>query len=113
MGKRRLAVIGDNFITTSSLIRHIEALDAWLEIREKQSPWPDEPIHLVADRPDLEGIREYVGTPEEVVEIAQSAEILVNHLAPVSEGILESLPRGHGHFADGSAEGAAVGAFRP
>ena len=92
MGKRRLAVIGDNFITTSSLIRHIEALNASLEIREKQYPWPDEPMHLVADRPDLEGIREYVGTPEEVVEIAQSAEILVNHLAPVSEGILESLP---------------------
>ncbi len=92
MDSRKLAIIGDNFITTTSLKSHLQALGADLDMREKQFPWPDQPMNLVAQHSGLKGLREYMGDPEEVTEFLQGVEMLVNHLAPVSESMLSSLP---------------------
>ena len=40
----------------------------------------------------LDGLKEYMGTPDEVVALTGDAELLVTHLAPLSAGIMERLP---------------------
>ena len=40
----------------------------------------------------LDGLKEYMGTPEEVVALTGDAELLVTHLAPLSAGIMARLP---------------------
>ncbi len=40
----------------------------------------------------LDGLKEYMGTPDEVVALTGDAELLVTHLAPLSAGIIERLP---------------------
>lgn len=40
----------------------------------------------------LDGLKEYFGTAQSVVEFAGTAEILVTQLAPVSAGIMDQLP---------------------
>lgn len=92
MGGRIVAIIGDNFVTPGSVRRHLEALGEPFTFREMCHPWPDEPMRLVADREDLRGLREYMGGPEEVLRLAEGAEILVNHLSPLSAAMARDLP---------------------
>jgi D-3-phosphoglycerate dehydrogenase / 2-oxoglutarate reductase len=41
----------------------------------------------------MDGLKEYMGSADEVVELTGDAEILVTHLAPLSAGIIECLPK--------------------
>lgn len=92
MGEHTVAIIGDNFVTPESIRRHLELLGAGLKFREKRYPWPDEPMRLDAHREELRGLREYMGEPEDVLELAEGAEILVNHLAPLPADTVRRLP---------------------
>lgn len=92
MVNRKVAIWGDNFITTASVRMRLEELGEPFEYREGQNSWPDEPMNLVAKTADLKGLREYVGSARETVDLASGAEIFVNHLAPVSAGVLDELP---------------------
>ena len=40
----------------------------------------------------LEGLKEYLGEPDEIVRFVGDAEILVTHLAPINGAILDRLP---------------------
>jgi len=55
--------------------------------------WPDEDVQHGYASPGLEGLKEYIGDPDELVAFIGESDILVNHLAPVSAGMFERLPR--------------------
>ncbi|WP_026869616.1 2-hydroxyacid dehydrogenase [Inquilinus limosus] len=92
MTRRRVAVIGDRFMLPRLFVEALEAIPAALDIRTLEQPWPDEPmVHGYAGT-GLDGLKEFMGDPDEIVEFIGDAEILVTHLAPVSASMLERLP---------------------
>ena len=54
--------------------------------------WPDEPFHNEYGKGDFSKIKEYLGTSEQVVNAIGDSEILINHIAPISEEILKQVP---------------------
>ena len=54
--------------------------------------WPDEPFHNEYGKGDFSNIKEYLGTAEQVVNAIGDSEILINHIAPISEEILKQVP---------------------
>jgi D-3-phosphoglycerate dehydrogenase len=92
---RKIAIIGDYFMLSSMFEAAIRQRcdGAPLELRSRDLPWPDEPMeHGYAVR-GLSGLKEYMGKPDEIVAFADDAEMLVTHLAPLSDGMFEKLPR--------------------
>ena len=63
-----------------------------IEIRLHELSWPDEPMEHGYRVPGMEGLREYMGTPDDIVARIGSAEILITHLAPLSASMMEGLP---------------------
>ena len=47
------------------------------EIRSYEMPWPDEPMEHGYAEPGMEGLKEYQGTADEVVEHMAGADIAV------------------------------------
>ena len=89
----RIAIIGDNFMRADvfeSALR--DAVTAPFTCGKLDLPFPDEPIVQRGGSPDLSGLREFQGTPEQVVATAAGARVLVTHVAPVSRGVLRDLP---------------------
>jgi D-3-phosphoglycerate dehydrogenase / 2-oxoglutarate reductase len=92
--KRRVAIIGDNFMLPQMFA---EALDEKcngfeLEIRSHQLPWPDQPMEHGYAIQGMDGLKEYMGGADEVVDATGDAEILVTQLAPLSASIMDRLP---------------------
>ena len=88
-----IAIIGDNFMRADvfeSALRDV--ISAPFTCAKLDLPFPDEPIVQRSERPELAGLREFQGTPEQVIATAAGARILVTHVAPVSRGILRALP---------------------
>lgn len=89
----RIAIIGDHFMLPSAFETAIRAvLPDGIDIRSRQDAWPDEPMEHGYAVAGLDGLKEYFGTPDDVVEFVGDAQILVTHLAPMSRGMLERLP---------------------
>ena len=85
MNKCKIAIIGDHFmqaaVFTEALAKRVPGLDA--DVRTLELPWPDEPMeHGYADG-GLDGLKEYMGEPDEIVRFIDDAEILVTQLAPL------------------------------
>lgn len=87
---RRLDVvaIGDSFVPADIFRTALEAqaLDAnvrTVDIDESRTwqPAPGEPV-----------LREYAGTPDEAIELAAGAQVLLVHVAPITREVLQSLP---------------------
>ena len=91
---RRIAIIGDLFMRSDMFEAAIREAckDEGLEISGHDLPWPDEPMQHGYAEAGLDGLKEYMGTADEVVALTGEAELLVTHLAPLSAGILERLP---------------------
>jgi D-3-phosphoglycerate dehydrogenase len=92
---RKLAIIGDLFMLSSmfeSAIRE-RCRNHELDIRKHDFPWPDAPMEHGYAVKGMDGLKEYMGTADEVVELTGDAEMLVTHLAPLSAGIMERLPK--------------------
>lgn len=90
---REIAIIGDNFMRAADFRAAITArCPQALSIRAFDLPWPDEPMEHGYATPGLEGLKEYQGDPETILDFVGSAEILVTHLAPLSAGMLARLP---------------------
>ena len=91
---RKIAIIGDLFMKSEIFEEAIRAAcpDTPLAIRTHDLPWPDEPMEHGYARVGLDGLKEYMGTPDEVVALTGDAELLVTHLAPLSAGIMTQLP---------------------
>ena len=89
---REVAVIGDNFMLPEIFEEKLRAACGdELAIRTRKDAWPDAPMEHGYAIPGMEGLKEYMGDADEIVEFAASAEILVIHLAPMSRGMLEIL----------------------
>jgi D-3-phosphoglycerate dehydrogenase len=91
---RKIAIIGDLFMRSDLFEAAIRTSckDTDLDIRGHDLPWPDEPMEHGYAAAGLDGLKEYMGTPDEVVALTGDAELLVTHLAPLSAGIIERLP---------------------
>ena len=90
----RLAICGDLFMRAEFFADALrEAVPEGLELRSMELPWPDQPMHHGYEAGDLSGLKEFMGEPEEIVAFVEGAEIFVNHLAPVTAGMLERLPQ--------------------
>ena len=86
--KPSIAIIGDRFMRAQvyeEAINH--SCNGRVTCRCMELPWPDEPIER-----EFEGIKEYQGDPDEVVNFVGSARVLVTHLAPMPERVFASLP---------------------
>ena len=91
---RKLAIIGDLFMLSDMFDEAIRerCRSHELEIHKHDFPWPDTPMEHGYAVKGMNGLKEYMGTADEVVELIGDAEMLVTHLAPLSTGIMDRLP---------------------
>lgn len=89
-----VAIIGDRFMQSHVFSAALtDACGDRVVCRGIDLLWPDEPMHLAAAHPGLDTLREYFGEPDEMLAHVGDAAILVTHLAPLSAGMLQALPR--------------------
>lgn len=89
----KIAIIGDRFMLPEMFRSGIEDVcDGVLDIRTLQQPWPDVPMEHGYAVEGMDGLKEYMGSADGIVEFIDDAEILVTHLAPLSRGMFERLP---------------------
>ncbi|MBX6322107.1 MAG: 2-hydroxyacid dehydrogenase [Rhodospirillaceae bacterium] len=88
-----IAIIGDRFMKPEAFTEALTSvLGEGLDLRTLELAWPDEPMrHGYVDE-GLPGLREYLGDPDAIVDFVAGAEVLVNHLAPVTGAMLDRLP---------------------
>ena len=92
MNKRRIAVIGDRFMKPEAFLQALGPIAGeGSELRSLELPWPDEPMRHGYVDGGIPGLREYMGEPEEIIRFIDGAEILINHLAPITGGMLDRL----------------------
>lgn len=91
---REVAIIGDHFMLPEVFEEEIAAAcgDA-VTTRTRKDNWPDEPMEHGYAVAGMEGLKEYFGTAEDVVDFVGDAEILVTQLAPMSRAMFNLLPR--------------------
>ena len=91
---RKLSIIGDLFMLSDMFEQAIHERCRLhdINIRKHDFQWPDVPMEHGYAVEGMDGLKEYVGTADEVVELTGDAEMLVTHLAPLSARILGRLP---------------------
>ena len=91
---RKLAIIGDLFMLSDMFERAVRERCRLhdLDIRKHDFQWPDAPMEHGYAVKGMDGLKEYMGSADEVVELTGDAEMLVTHLAPLSAGIMDRLP---------------------
>ncbi|MEM6943412.1 MAG: NAD(P)-dependent oxidoreductase, partial [Pseudomonadota bacterium] len=88
-----IAIIGDRFMRSDMFeAALVDACGDTITCRKLDLPWPDEPMEHGYATPGMEGLKEYMGSPDQVIAHAENAPILVTHLAPVSAGMLAQMP---------------------
>jgi D-3-phosphoglycerate dehydrogenase / 2-oxoglutarate reductase len=90
-----ISIIGDRFMRSDMFeeaIRERCRLHE-LNIRKFDLPWPDEPMEHGYAVAGMDGLKEYMGGPDQVVDLARGAEILVTQLAPLSAAMMDRLPQ--------------------
>jgi D-3-phosphoglycerate dehydrogenase / 2-oxoglutarate reductase len=98
MRSLKVAVIGDRFMKAHFFTEALQAAlpDTPLALRTLELAWPDVPMAhgytAEAADPALRGLKEYLGEPADIAAFIDDAEVLVNHLAPVTAGMLDRLP---------------------
>ena len=88
-----IAIIGDRFMLPDAFaaaLRPVVGDD--VRLRTLELPWPDEPMTHGYAGPGLAGLKEYQGDPDAMADFIGEAQILVDHLAPVTGGMLDRLP---------------------
>ncbi|CAL78520.1 putative D-3-phosphoglycerate dehydrogenase [Bradyrhizobium sp. ORS 278] len=89
-----IAIIGDRFMLPSVFAERITAICGdHLDIRMLEQPWPDEPMEHGYAGSKLDGLKEFMGDPDELADFIGEAPLLVTHLAPISRAMLQRLPR--------------------
>lgn len=91
---RKIAVIGDRFMLSRLFEDALRegCKNFALNIATHDLPWPDEPMEHGYAVEGMDGLKEYMGSADEIVALTGDAEILVTHLAPLSAGIMDRLP---------------------
>ncbi|MDA4845071.1 2-hydroxyacid dehydrogenase [Hoeflea poritis] len=88
-----IAIIGDLFMLPEVFAQKIETVCGNDHtIRTMQQPWPDVPMEHGYAVAGMDGLKEYFGTAEEVLDFVGDADIFVTHLAPLSRAMMEQLP---------------------
>ncbi|WP_138464613.1 2-hydroxyacid dehydrogenase [Poseidonocella sp. HB161398] len=88
-----VAIIGDRFMLPEMFEEALqEACGGTIACRRLQQPWPDAPMEHGYASPGMDGLKEYMGSAEEVIGHVGDAPVLVTHLAPLSRGMFEALP---------------------
>ena len=91
--RKEVAIIGDRFMLAEMFDAALrDACSNRVETRLHELPWPDEPMEHGYRVPGMEGLKEYMGAPDDIVARIGSAEILITHLAPLSATMMERLP---------------------
>jgi D-3-phosphoglycerate dehydrogenase / 2-oxoglutarate reductase len=79
---------GDEFITPTMLLEAVRAeLGEDVEFTTHTSRWPSEPWYATGE------IAEAAGAEDEIVEAVRGVDLLVTHLAPVTERVLAAADR--------------------
>jgi D-3-phosphoglycerate dehydrogenase / 2-oxoglutarate reductase len=91
---RKISIIGDRFMLSSMFESAIREKCGGMDVdfTTHDLAWPDEPMEHGYAVEGLEGLKEYMGSADDVVRLTRGAEILVTQLAPLSRGILAQLP---------------------
>lgn len=93
MSRLQIVVIGDHFMKPEYFVAALQRIPgANLDIRMLELDWPDTPMKHGYAGDELHGLKEYLGEPAEIAAFIGSADILVNHLAPVTGPMLDKLP---------------------
>jgi D-3-phosphoglycerate dehydrogenase len=91
----KVAIMGDRFMLSEIFETAIRARCSHedLAIRRHDLAWPDEPMEHGYAKAGLDGLKEYLGDPDAVVEFVGDADIFVTHVAPLSAGMMDRLPK--------------------
>ncbi len=90
----KISVIGDRFMLSdmfeAALLKRCKGFE--LEIQKHDLPWPDEPMEHGYAVEGMDGLKEYMGNADQVVELVGGATVAVTQLAPFSASIMHRLP---------------------
>ena len=90
---KTIAIAGDRFMLPQVFRdKLVEAAGDGHEIRMLELPWPDVPMEHGYAVEGMDGLKEYLGSADEIVEFIGDAEIFITQLAPLSRGMFERLP---------------------
>ena len=88
-----IAIVGDRFMESAVFAAALqEACGMGVRCRGLDLPWPDVAMEHGYAAPGLDGLKEYMGRPEEILAHIGDAPILVTHLAPLSRAMMAALP---------------------
>ncbi len=86
-----IAIIGDLFVRTSffeAYVRqHVGPLVDPLTIISAENDWPGTPLQHNAE------VKEFVGDPQAVIDLARECEALLVHTAPVTRAVIDGCPK--------------------
>jgi D-3-phosphoglycerate dehydrogenase / 2-oxoglutarate reductase len=92
MNRRQIAVIGDRFMKPEAFLTALAPIVGdGADMRSLELPWPDEPMRHGYVDGGIPGLKEYLGEPEAILSFVDGAEILINHLAPITGQMLDRL----------------------
>jgi len=90
---KKIAIIGDRFMLPDIFRdKIVAACGDGHDIRTVEQPWPDEPMEHGYAVEGMDGLKEYMGKADEIVEFIGDAEIMVTQLAPLSAAMFAQLP---------------------
>lgn len=94
MRRLAVAVIGDHFMLPERFVAALDGLASRVEIdaRTLTLEWPDAPMVHGYAGDDLKGLKEFMGTPAEIGAFIDDAEVLINHLGPITAPLLDDHP---------------------
>lgn len=90
------AIVGDRFMRAAyfeDAIRAVPALAGRHAFRHLELDWPDVPFGHGQPGTPTAGLKEFLGDPDTIAAFIGDAQVLVNHLAPVTAGMLDRCPR--------------------
>lgn len=97
-----VTVIGDNFMLPEAFINSLNRIPGRdFVIRQHQQNWPDEDMThgykpadqgVTTDHAGLADLKEFFGTPEDIIPLVEEAEILICHLAPITRSVIDAAP---------------------
>ena len=89
---KTIAIAGDRFMLPQVFRdKLVEAAGDGHEIRMLELPWPDVPMEHGYAVEGMDGLKEYLGSADEIVEFIGDAEIFITQLAPLSRGMFAPL----------------------
>jgi D-3-phosphoglycerate dehydrogenase / 2-oxoglutarate reductase len=91
----KVSIIGDRFMLSSMFETALldRCKNVKLEIQKHDLAWPDEPMEHGYAVEGMDGLKEYMGNADQVVDLVSDAEIVVTQLAPFSASIMDRLPK--------------------